>query len=239
MKNLTGLFILLNILAFNANAKDFELIKEHSRIAFDVDYMLMTKVDGQFKDFKGFFTLNAAENDISKIKITVKGDSVDSNDTKRDFHLRGHEFFFIATYPEITFEAPGPIRIEPGKKMQVPGYLTMRGIKRPIILEGIYKGKLKDPWGKDNYFFNLTGELDRKAYGIVWNKAMDTGGALIGDTVRLNLTVQAQVLGEKTPFSTHMVPTTKGIVERDQLSKGTIKKLSTATDPKDQSKPKK
>lgn len=239
MKNLTGLFILLNILAFNANARDFELIKEHSRIAFDVDYMLMTKVDGQFKDFKGFFTLNAAENDITKIKIIVKGDSVDTNDGKRDFHLKGHEFFFAATYPEITFEAPGPIRIEQGKKIQIGGYLTMRGIKRPIILEGIYKGKLKDPWGKDNYFFNLTGELDRKAYGIVWNKAMDTGGALIGETVRLNLTVQAQVLGGKTPFSTHMVPTTKGIVERDQLSKGTIKKLSTATDPKDQSKPKK
>ena len=239
MKKLTGLFILFNILAFNAFAKDFELIKEHSRVAFDVDYMLMTKVEGQFKDFQGFFTLNAAENDISKIKIIVKGESVDTNDGKRDFHLRGHEFFFVATHPDITFESPGPIKIEPGKKVKIGGYLTMRGVKRPLILEGIYKGKLKDPWGKDNYFFNLTGELDRKNYGIVWNKTMDTGGALIGDIVRLNLTVQAQVLGEKTPFSTHMVPTTKGIVERDQLSKGTIKKLSTTTDPKDQSKPKK
>jgi len=239
MKKLTSLFILLSIMALNAHAKDFELIKEHSRIAFDVDYMLMTKVEGQFKDFQGVFTLNAAENDISKIKIKVLGESVDTNDGKRDFHLRGHEFFFVATHPEIIFESPGPIKIEPGKKIQIGGYLTMRGVKRPLILEGVYKGKLKDPWGKDNYFFNLTGELDRKAYGIVWNKTMDAGGALIGDIVRLNLTVQAQVLGEKTPFSTHMVPTTKGIVERDQLSKGKIKKLSTATDPKDQSKPKK
>ena len=109
----------------------------------------------------------------------------------------------------------------------------MRGVKRPLILEGIYKGKLKDPWGKDNYFFTLTGEIDRKTYGIVWNKTMDDGGVLIGDTVRISLTVQAQALGEKTPFSTHMVPTTKGIVERDQLNKGQIKKLSTSTDPKD------
>lgn len=239
MKTLIGLFILFGMVSTNVWARDYELIIEHSRIAFDVDYMLMTKVEGQFKKFDGVFSLNAAENDITNIKITVDGASVDTNDGKRDFHLRGHEFFFVATYPKITFESPGPIKIEAGKKVVIPGYLTMRGIKRPLVLEGIYKGKLKDPWGKDNYFFNLTGELDRKAYGIVWNKTMDAGGALIGDTVRLNLTVQAQVLGEKTPFSTHMVPTTKGIVERDQLGKGKIKKLSTATDPKDQSAPKK
>lgn len=239
MKTILGLFILLSFIPVKSNAKDFELIKEHSRIGFDVDYMLMTKVEGQFKNFQGQFTLNAAENDMTNIKIKVEGASVDTNDGKRDFHLRGHEFFFTATYPEITFESPGPIKLEAGKKLVIGGYLTMRGIKRPLILEGVYKGKLKDPWGKDNYFFNLTGELDRKAYGIVWNKTMDAGGALIGDTVRIIITVQAQVLGEKTPFSTHMVPTTKGIVERDLLSKGKIKKLSTPTDPKDQTKPKK
>lgn len=227
---------LLLLLAMPVYAKDFELIKEHSKIAFDVDYMLMTKVEGQFKDYKGFFTLNNSENDITNIKITVDAETVDTNDAKRDFHLRGHEFFFVASYPEITFESPGPIKLEVGKKLVIGGYLTMRGIKRPLILEGVYKGKLKDPWGKDNYFFTLSGELDRKTYGIVWNKSMDNGGLLIGDTIRISITVQAQVLGEKTPFSTHMVPTTKGIVERDLLQKGKIKKLSTSTDPKDKKK---
>ena len=229
-----ALFVLIT---FNSlQAKEFELIKEHSKIAFDVDYMLMTKVEGQFKNFSGFFTLNNSENDISNIRINVNSDSVDTNDGKRDFHLKGHEFFFAANYPEITFESPGPIKIEVGKKLTIGGYLTMRGVKRPLILEGIYKGKLKDPWGKENYFFVLNGELDRKTYGVVWNKSMDNGGMLIGDNVRITITVQAQVLGEKTPFSTHMVPTTKGIVERDQLAKGKIKKLSTSTDPKDQAK---
>jgi polyisoprenoid-binding protein YceI len=233
MKKYISLFILVVGISINAHAKDFELIKEHSKIAFNVDYMLMTKVEGQFKDFQGFFTLNESENDMSNIRITVNSESVDTNDGKRDFHLRGHEFFLSASYPEIFFESPGPIRIEAGKKLVIGGYLTLRGIKRPLILEGAYKGKLKDPWGKYNYFFELSGELDRKAFGIVWNKSMDNGGYLIGDNVRLSLTVQAQVLGEKTPFSTHMVPTTKGIIERDQLNKGKIKKLSTSTDPKD------
>ncbi len=233
MKMFACLLLFLTAPAF---AKDYELIKEHSKIAFDVDYMLMTKVEGQFKDYKGFFTLNSAENDITNIKITVNAESVDTNDSKRDFHLRGHEFFFVASHPEITFESPGPIKLEVGKKLVIGGYLTMRGIKRPMILEGIYKGKLKDPWGKDNYFFTLSGELDRKTYGIVWNKSMDNNGVLIGDSVRISITVQAQALGEKTPFSTHMVPTTKGIVERDLLQKGKIKKLSTSTDPKDRKK---
>lgn len=239
MKTILAPFILFTLLiAFfnNTYAKEFELIKEHSKIAFDVDYMLMTKVEGHFKDFNGFFTLNENESDISNIRIKINAETIDTNDTKRDFHLRGHEFFLTAKYPEITFESPGPIKIEAGKKVVIPGYVTIRGIKRPLILEGIYKGKLKDPWNKDNYFFVLNGELDRKTFGIVWNKTMDDGGILIGETVRLDLTVQAQVLGEKTPFSTHMVPTTKGIVERDQLNKGKIKKLSTSTDPNDSKK---
>ena len=234
MKLNIWLFVLFYSLSINlSGAKEFELIKEHSKVAFDVDYMLMTKVEGQFKNYSGIFSLNATENDLSNIKIIVEANSIDTNDGKRDFHLRGHEFFLTASYPKIIFESPGPIKIEAGKKLVIGGYLTMRGVKRPLILEGIYKGKLKDPWGKDNYFFTLTGEIDRKTYGIVWNKTMDDGGVLIGDTVRISLTVQAQALGEKTPFSTHMVPTTKGIVERDQLNKGQIKKLSTSTDPKD------
>lgn len=239
MKKLTSLFILLSSLSLSAYSKDYELVKEHSRIAFDVDYMLMTKVEGQFKDYTGKFTLNASENDLSNIKIVVNADSVDSTDTKRDFHLRGHEFFFTANYPRITFESPGSIKLEAGKKLVIGGYLTMRGVKRPLILEGVYKGKLKDPWGKDNHFFTLSGELDRKSYGIEWNKTMDNGGVLIGNTIRISIIVQAQAIGEKTPFSTHMVPTTKGIVEREQLNKGQIKKLSTSTDPKDQKAQKK
>lgn len=236
MKSLIGLFILFFTIGNSVQAREFELIIEHSKIAFDVDYMLMTKVEGQFKKFTGSFDLNEAENDISNIRIVARSESVDTNDTKRDFHLRGHEFFFAASHPEIVFASPGPIKIEAGKKMTIGGYLTMRGVKRPLILEGTYKGKLKDPWGKDNYFFVLSGELDRKTFGVVWNKAMDNGSVLIGDNVRLSLTVQAQALGEKTAFSTHMVPTTKGIIERDLLNKGKIKKLSTSTDPKEHTK---
>lgn len=238
MKYLIALFLLALIIS-NAQAKQFEIIKEHSRVGFDVDYMMMTKVEGQFKDYRGFFELNDKEDTLSNVKVEVLGESVDTNDGKRDFHLRGHEFFFVANYPEITFKSQGAVKIVSGEKFKISGDLTMRGVTKKVTLEGLYKGKMKDPWDKDNYFFTLQGELNRKDFEIVWNKEMDAGGYLVGDVVRLNLVVQAQVLGDKTPFSTHMVPNTKAIQERSDLKRGKIKKLTTPTDPKDHKAPKK
>lgn len=230
------LFVLFSL---SVEAKQMELIKEHSKIAFDVDYMLMTKVDGHFKSYQGYFDLNEAENEISNIRIAIVGESVDTNDTKRDFHLRGHEFFFVAKHPEISFKNLAAVKIAEGQKFKLNGDMTLRGITKPLQLEGLFKGKRKDPWGKENYFFTLSGELNRKDFNITWNKEMDAGGYLVGDIIRLNIAVQGQPLSAKTPFSTHMVPATKGIVERDQLKKGKIKKLSTPTAPTDHSSPKK
>lgn len=238
MRYLILLFVLALAISQVAQARQFELIKEHSRIGFDVDYMMMAKVDGQFKDYRGFFELNDKEDQLSNVKVYIVGDSVDTNDGKRDFHLKGHEFFFTAHYPEMIFSSKTPVKIIPGQKFKIAGELKMRGISKPVTLEGVYKGKSKDPWGKDNFFFTFNGEINRKDFDIVWNKEMDTGGHLVGDLVRLNIVVQSQVLGEKTPFSTHMIPQTKGIKERSELKKGKIKKLSTATDPADHSPPK-
>lgn len=235
-KYLAFLFVLAMAFSYVVHSKELEIIQEHSRVGFDVDYMLMTKVEGQFKKYTGLFELNAAEDQLSNVRVAIIGKSVDTNDGKRDFHLKGHEFFFVANYPEITFKAKGPVTIKTGEHFKLHGEITLRGIVKPLVLDGFYKGKVKDPWGKENYFFTLTGELDRKDFEIVWNKQMDAGGFLVGDKVRLNLIVQSQIVGEKTPFSTHMVPSTKGIVERQDLKAGRIKKLSTSTDPKDQKK---
>ena len=230
------LFISLIIIsAFNTiiSAKEIEIIKEHSKITFDIDYMLVTKVQGQFKDYYGSLNINEDKNEIYNIKVTALTNSIDTNDGKRDFHLKGVEFFQAANYPEILFESKGPFKFSLSKKFNVEGLLSIRGIKKPITWNIIFKGKVKDPWNKENYFFELTGVVDRKTYGMIWNKKMDNGGVLIGDNVNINITIQAQPSGDKTAFSTHMIPSTKGIIERDQLKKGLIKKLTTSTDPKD------
>ncbi|MGZ3788869.1 MAG: YceI family protein [Bacteriovorax sp.] len=215
------------------SAKVLEINEDHSKILFDIDYMKLTTVQGQFKKYSGTFNMNEAETEIKDISVVIKADSVDTNEPKRDFHLKGHEFFLTTTYPEIDFKAPGPITIPHDKKFKVKGTLTLRGIKKAMTFDALYKGKILDPWKKENYFFDLSGELDRQDFGMKWNKELDNGGYLVGDKVRIKISIQAQIAGEKTPFSTHMVPSTKGIVERDQLKRGKIKKLSTSTDPND------
>ncbi|MDO9182951.1 MAG: YceI family protein [Bacteriovorax sp.] len=225
-------FIILSVFS-TVNAKEIEIIKEHSKIIFNIDYMLVTKVQGQFKDYHGTLNINEEKTEIYNIKVTAVANSIDTNDGKRDFHLKGMEFFQATNFPKVLFESKGPFKYVALKKFNLPGNLTIRGIKKPITLEAVYKGKLKDPWNKENYFFELTGELNRKDFGMLWNKKMDAGGVLIGDIVQINITVQAQATGDKTAFSTHMIPESKGIKERDQLNKGLIKKLTTSTDPKD------
>lgn len=228
-------FLVLIMLSFinSLTAKEIEIIKEHSKIIFDIDYMIVTKVQGQFKDYHGTLNINEDKGEIYNIKVIALANSIDTNDGKRDFHLKGMEFFQATNYPEIIFESRGPFKVSPLKKFSFEGNLTIRGIKKKIVWEGTYKGKLKDPWNKENYFFELTGVLNRKDYGMLWNKKMDNGGLLIGDQTTINITIQAQATGDKTAFSTHMIPDTKGIIERDQLQKGIIKKLTTSTDPKD------
>jgi polyisoprenoid-binding protein YceI len=235
----TILLLALTLLASHQiQAKQLEIIKEHSQVAFDVEYMSMTKVEGKFKDYRGFFVLNDKEDQLSDVRVEIIGESVDSNDAKRDFHLKAQEFFFVVKFPEITFKAHGPVKIVEAQSFKLSGELTMRGVTKPVVLEGIYRGKRLDPWGKNNYFFNLTGEVDRKDFGMTWNKQMDAGGYLVGDKVRVNIVIQSQVSSEKTAFSTHMVPQTKGIKERADLKSGKIKKLSTPTDVNDQKAPK-
>ncbi len=225
--------ICISSITFSISAKEIEIVKEHSKIGFEIDYMLMTKVQGQFKDYHGTFNINEEKSEIYNIKVIAISESIDTNDGKRDFHLKGIEFFQVSSYPEVMFEAKGPFKVSAGKKFSMPGNLTIRGIKKAVTWEGTYKGKMKDPWNKENYFFEMTGTLNRKDFSMVWNKKMDNGGVLIGDIVTMNTTIQGQATGDKTAFSTHMIPSTKGIIERDQLKKGLIKKLTTSTDPKD------
>lgn len=214
-------------------AAPFEIVREHSKVAFDIDYMSMTKVDGLFKDFYGTFNFDEKSNEISNVSVDIIAKSVDTNDSKRDFHLKGHEFFLVETNPIITFKSKGKTILRADHSFTLSGTILLRGIEKPFTLEGRYKGKNKDAWNKDSYFFTLTGLINRKDFKMTWNKALDNGGFLLGDNVTVNIALQSQLMSEKTAFSTHMVPSTKGIIERDLLKRGKIKKLTTSTDPKD------
>lgn len=228
MKKLVFLFVIL--ISANAFSKpqSFEVNQEHSKLGFAVQYMMMTDVEGVFKKFQGYFDVEG--NTLSNIQVLVSTRSVDSLDAKRDFHLKSHEFLYSAKFPTIAFKSSAPVELKENQLVKVPGTVTLRGIEKPVTLELMFKGRKFDPWAKENLFFEGKTKINRKDFGIVWNRELDNGGLLVGDEVSIDFKLQAQHLGNKTPFSTHMVPTTKGIIERDQLKKGKIKKLSTSTE---------
>lgn len=226
IKILFFIFMFINL----SFADVYELNREHSKVKFTVDYMSLSKVEGIFKDFTSSFEFNPKTNKLKKIEAKIEAKSVDTSDPKRDNHLRGMEFLFSSKYPEISFTSEQEITVVPKKKTKLNGVLEIRGIKQNIVGDLIYKGKVLDPWGKENLFLEFSTEIDRKKFNMVWNKELDEGGLLVGDNVGIQIIIQAQLKGEKTSFSTHMIPSTKGIVERDQLKKGKIKKLSTSTE---------
>lgn len=167
-------------------------VSSNSKILFNVDYMKVSSVDGLFKSFQGTATMDEKETTLSNVKVSIKAASVDTDDPKRDFHVRDHEFFFVSKYPVIEFKASAPVAIGKDKKFELKGELSLRGVKKPLVLRGVYKGKMTGPDKKDIYFFDFSGEINRQDYGMNWNKALDNGGYLVGDDIRLKINAQAE-----------------------------------------------
>ena len=143
--------------------------KSHSKIGFTVTHMLIAEVDGHFKDFTASMTSTKDNFEDSKVEFKAPVSSINTNDDKRDEHLRGSDFFDMANHPEISFTS---VSFKPAgdKKFKVVGNLTMRGVTRSVTLEATHIGTVEDPWGNTKAGFKLTGKVNRKDYGIAWNK---------------------------------------------------------------------
>jgi len=163
--------------------------KTHTKIGFTVDYMLITDVDGYFKKFDGTVTTSSNKDDFSNAKVdfTVDAKSVDTDEPSRDEHLRGEDFFFTEKHPNFSFKSTS-VKVTKNNA-EVKGDLTMRGVKKPVTLKGSFGGVKKDPWGNLKAGFKLSGKVNRKDFGINWNKSLDAGGFVVGDQVGLTINV--------------------------------------------------
>ena len=170
-------------------ADTYTIDKGHSEAAFTVKH-LVSKVSGRFNDFGGNITLDAAKPEQSSVEFTIKGASVNTDNADRDKHLKSPEFFDVEKNPEITFKSS---KVAPaGKdKFNVDGTLTMRGVSKQVTLPVEFQGFAKDPWGNERAGFAVETTLNRKDYGIVWNKALDQGGYLLGDDVKIVINLEA------------------------------------------------
>ena len=170
-------------------AQTYAIDKTHSEVAFQVRHLL-TKVRGRFTEFAGTVVLDQEHPEQSSASLTIDASSVDTGTPDRDTHLRADDFFAVGTHPMLTFTSSRVVKTG-DDTYEVIGTLTMRGVAKEITMPVTYLGTAKDPWGKMRAGFETSITLNRKEFGLTWNAALETGGFLVGDEVRINLSIQA------------------------------------------------
>lgn len=161
---------------------------DHSTVEFRVAHMVVSKTTGRFMDYAGFIEMDAEAGTVKAIEATIKTASVNTNHEKRDAHLRNADFFDVERYSTMTFKMKSYKKTEEG--YLALGDLTLHGVTREIVLAGHYNGATKDPWGNTRAGFSAEGKLNRKDFGMVWNKTLDSGGLVVGDEVQVRLEIE-------------------------------------------------
>jgi polyisoprenoid-binding protein YceI len=170
-------------------AETYQLDRSHTTVGFQVRH-IFTMLGGKFQDFSGTIKVDRAKPENSSVEFTVRVASIFTNDPKRDEHLKSPDFFDATTHPTITFKSTS---VKPAGKdvYEVTGPLTMRGVTKVVTLPVTFLGEGKDPWGNEKMGFETSTTLNRKEYGINWNKTLDQGGVLVGDEVRVQISIEA------------------------------------------------
>jgi polyisoprenoid-binding protein YceI len=163
--------------------------RSHSETSFRVRHM-MGRVSGSFGDFSGTIQVDRERPEDSRVEFRIRTASIDTNNTRRDEHLRSPDFFDAAAHPEIVFTST---RVVPKgeNQFEVHGNLTMRGVTKALVLPVTFLGEATDPGGRVKASWETSTTLNRKEYGIVWNRALDSGGFVLGDEVEVTINVQA------------------------------------------------
>ncbi len=170
-------------------AKTYQIDPAHSEAAFQVRH-LITRVRGRFAEFDGAISFAPDAPADSSVTFTIQTRSIDTSQAQRDEHLRSTDFFDVEKFPVLTFKSTA-VAARGNDAFDVTGELTIRDVTRTIVLPVAYLGAAKDPWGKDKVAFETEITLNRKDYGLNWNAALETGGFLVGDDVKVSLSIQA------------------------------------------------
>lgn len=158
----------------------------HSSIQFAVKHMVISTARGTFRDFDIDAEVDPENFAASNATVTIKAESLDTNNDDRDTHLRSNDFFDVENHPNITFITK---KIEPrgGQDYRIVGDLTIRGITKEVALQGEVNGPAVDPWGNQRLGLSANGKVNRKDFGLNWNVALEAGGFLVSDDVKLNI----------------------------------------------------
>jgi polyisoprenoid-binding protein YceI len=174
--------------AVGAETARWDVDPDHSIIEFRVAHMVVSKTAGRFTDYSGFVEMDADAKTLTAIEATINAASVNTNHTKRDAHLRNADFLDVEQYPTMTYKMKSYTKR--GDTYRAIGDFTLRGVTKEITLVGTFNGVTKDPWGNLRAGFSAEGKLNRKDFGMVWNKTLDNGGLVVGDEVQIRLEIE-------------------------------------------------
>jgi polyisoprenoid-binding protein YceI len=164
----------------------------HTTVEFAARHMMITTVKGRFAEVSGAVVADAANPTSSVVDVTIDASTIDTRTEQRDAHLRSADFLDVENHPTITFRST---RLDgtyaaAGDRFRLEGELTIRGVTKPVELAVTFEGTGKDPWGGERASFTAQATIDRRDFGLTWNQALEAGGFLVSNDIRLNLEVQ-------------------------------------------------
>ncbi|MFG3102681.1 YceI family protein [Streptomyces sp. NPDC048182] len=169
---------------------DYTIDPAHTTIGFTARHAMVTNVKGSFNDFTGALHLDGANPALSTATLDVTMDSIDTGNADRDGHLRSADFFKIEEFPTMTFRST-KVESAGGEDYRVTGDLTILGTTKPLTIDLEFNGAAKDPFGYERVGFEGKAEIKRSEWGLTWNAALETGGVLVSDKIKLTFDISA------------------------------------------------
>ncbi|MFJ7935037.1 YceI family protein [Sporosarcina sp. NPDC096371] len=161
----------------------------HSNISFSVKHMMVSKVKGHFGEYEGTIDGNAEDLTGAAIQFKIDASTINTNSTDRDNHLRGADFFNTEEFPAITFVSTDIVK-NGGSKYAINGDMTIKGVTKQITFDSQFEGIGKNPWGVEVAGFEAESKISRKEFDLTWNQALEAGGVLVGDDIKITLDLQ-------------------------------------------------
>lgn len=172
-----------------ARADVYDVDTAHSEVGFQVKHLAISKVNGKFDGFSGWFAFDPADPASWACEATVEVATINTGNTDRDEHLKQDDFFGAADHPQITFKSTG-VKMTSKDEGVLMGELTIRGVTKPVEMDLEVHGTATDPWGNEKAGFSASGKINRKDFGLSFNAVMEGGGLVVGDEVKITLEIE-------------------------------------------------
>ncbi len=170
--------------------RTWKIDPSHSQVEFAAKHMMITTVKGSIPELEGMIALDPTDAAASSAEVTFQAASITTRVADRDTHLKSGDFLDVETFPTITFRSTAVEGAVDGA-FKVVGDLTIKDVTKSVVLDARFEGQGTDPWGGERVSFLATGSIDRRDFGLTWNTALETGGVLVGNEIKLTLDVQA------------------------------------------------